>query len=60
MLKAHRWCSDAEAAGARRPLTEGNALFGIGCAVLSAGAVIAIGDDVDVHSSGGPIIPAPA
>ena len=45
MLKAHRWCTNASAAPeAFRPILEGNALFGIGCSVLEAGATIAVGD----------------
>ena len=58
--RAHRWCSDAASMGeALRPLLEGNALFGIGCAVHSTGGVIALGDHVEVHSSGARLIPAP-
>lgn len=60
VLKKHRWCSDAASAGdALRPLFEGNALFGVGCSVHPAGAVIAIGDEVDVHERGARIVPAP-
>jgi uncharacterized protein YcbX len=60
VLKAHRWCSNAESVGeAVRPLLEGNALFGIGCGVHSAGATIAIGDEVEAHTTGDRVIPAP-
>lgn len=60
VLKRHRWCSDAASAGeALRPLFEGNALFGIGCSVHPADAVIAVGDEVNVHETGARIIPAP-
>lgn len=61
VLKQHRWCSDAASAGeALRPLFEGNALFGIGCSVHPTGAVITVGDEVNVHATGTPIIAAPA
>lgn len=60
VLRATRWCSDAEAVGdALRPLFQGNALFGIGCSIQPAGTVIAVGDEVAVHETGDPIIPAP-
>lgn len=60
VLKQHRWCSDAASADASlRPLLEGNALFGIGCSVRPEGAVISVGDEVDVHDTGARIIPAP-
>jgi uncharacterized protein YcbX len=61
VLKRHRWCSEAASVDeALRPLFEGNALFGIGCSVQPTDAVIAVGDDVDVHETGTPIIPAPS
>ena len=60
VLKSHRWCSDASSADeALRPLFEGNALFGIGCSVRPVAAMIAVGDEVSVHDSGSPVIPAP-
>ncbi len=60
VLKSHRWCSDAATLGeALRPLFEGNALFGIGCSVHPTDAVIAVGDEVNVHETGDRIIPAP-
>ncbi len=60
VLRKHRWCSDAASAGeALRPLFEGNALFGIGCSAQPVGATVAVGDEVDVHASSSPIIPAP-
>lgn len=61
VLKTHRWCSEAASASeALRPLLEGNALFGIGCSVHTAGATIAIGDEIEIHRCGARIIPAPA
>lgn len=60
VLKSHRWCSDAASLGeALRHLLEGNALFGIGCSVHPADAVIAVGDEVNVHETGDRIIPTP-
>lgn len=61
VLKRHRWCADAASAGdALQPLLEGNALFGIGCSVHPSGAMIAVGDEVAVHTIGAPVIAAPA
>lgn len=60
VLKAHRWCSEAPSVDeGLRPLFEGNALFGIGCAVQPVGATISVGDEVTVHDVGDPVIPAP-
>jgi len=60
VLKEHRWCSDTSAVDeALRPLLQGNALFGIGCSVEPEGAVISVGDELSVHDSGAPAIPAP-
>ena len=60
VLRRHRWCSDARLAPeALRPLLEGNALFGIGCSIEPAGATLAVGDEVQVHQRGEPVIPAP-
>lgn len=60
VLKAHRWCTNASAAPeAFRPILEGNALFGIGCSVLEAGATIAVGDTLVIDRTADPIIPAP-
>lgn len=61
VLKAHRWCSQAPSVlAALRPVLEGNALFGIACLVVRAGATVAVGDDVIVHRTGPRVIDAPS
>ena len=60
VLKAHRWCTDAT--GFEEPIKsffEGNAMFGIGCSVLDAGATISVGDALTVNETGDRLIPAP-
>ncbi|MEM9042670.1 MAG: MOSC N-terminal beta barrel domain-containing protein [Actinomycetota bacterium] len=60
VLKAHRWCPDASAAPEPlRPLLEGNALFGIGCSVETAGVEVAAGDEIVVHRTGVRVIDPP-
>lgn len=49
VLKRFRWCTDApRLPEAVRPLIAGNALFGVGGSVQPEGAVITVGDPVEV------------
>jgi len=49
VLKRYRWCAAApDESGLVRAMMEGNALFGVACAVTPQGATIAVGDRVDV------------
>lgn len=53
VLRAHRWCTDASAAPAGLSgVLEGSALFGVGAAIGPVGAVIAVGDGVEVLERG--------
>jgi MOSC domain-containing protein len=60
VLRAHRWCEDAAAAGA--PLADvlpGNALFGIACGAGPVDAVVSVGDAVDVRATADPVVTPP-
>jgi len=60
-LRAHRWCESApDMPKGLRAALEGNALFGISCAVAPAGSTVSIGDPVEVIATAPPVIPAPA
>jgi uncharacterized protein YcbX len=60
VLKEHRWCAEApELSDAVQALVCGNALFGVGCSAAPEGAVVAVGDRVDVLERGDPVLAAP-
>ena len=61
VLKKYRWCAEApELSAPLRDLVCGNALFGIGCSAGPDGALIRVGDPIEVVEAGGPLLPAPA
>ncbi len=60
VLRSHRWCADAAGApAAARPLLEGNALFGLACAIGPVGAILRVGDPVTVLETSPPLLPPP-
>ena len=60
VLRSHRWChSVPDAPGHVRRAVEGNALFGVTFTSLDEGAVISVGDEVEVMETGSPLIAAP-
>jgi len=61
VLRAHRWCESVPhmPAGLRAVL-EGNALFGIACAIGPEGAILRIGDTLTVHATTDPLIVPPS
>jgi len=60
VLRSHRWCSSVpDAPGHVRRAVEGNALFGVTFTSLDEGAVISVGDEVEVAVTAAPLIPAP-
>ena len=60
VLKRHRWCTDASSLPeSLRPLLAGNALFGVAASIAPAGATITVGDPVDVHTTGTPLLDPP-
>ena len=60
VLRAHRWCSEAPTLeGNWKTMTEGNALFGMGCRVAPAGSTIKVGDLVEVQTFQDPILAPP-
>ncbi|HCB34883.1 MAG TPA: hypothetical protein DEP66_00475 [Acidimicrobiaceae bacterium] len=63
VLRRHRWCDDASAAFPDSPgvraMLEGNALFGVGCAVGDTGATLTVGDPVVVESVRPPVLAPP-
>lgn len=60
VLKRYRWCSDAPSVPeAVRPLIAGNALFGVGASIRPEGAVIAVGDPVQVKATREPLVVVP-
>lgn len=61
VLKAHRWCSEAPP-GLSRGLTsmfQNKGFFGVACAIAPEGAVIRVGDALEVHSTREPLLAAP-
>lgn len=61
ILRQHRWCEkgsleDPFLAG----FLEGNALFGIACSIGAPGAVVSVGDAVQVTERGQPVLAPPA
>lgn len=59
-LREHRWCDAAPGVPAGlRGLVEGNALFGIAAPIGPVGAVVQVGDEVEVTETVEPIIGAP-
>lgn len=57
VLRAHRWCTDAPGIdGAFRSIVEGNGLFGVGCSIEPAGAVLKLGDEVTVRTTAPPVL----
>jgi uncharacterized protein len=60
VLKRYRWCSDAlNVPAAVRPLIAGNALFGVGGSIRPEGAVITVGDPVEVTATRQPLVEMP-
>ena len=60
VLKRLRWCSDAPGIPeAVRGLIAGNALFGVGASIRQAGAVIAVGDPVELSATREPLAVVP-
>jgi uncharacterized protein len=58
VLKAHRWCDAVETEdGIARAILPGNALFGVGAAIVPEGATIAVGDEVEVLETTMPFLP---
>jgi uncharacterized protein len=61
VLRAHRWCADAPTlADGWRRMFQGQALFGLGATIGEVGAVVRVGDALDVHATTSPIIPPPS
>ncbi len=61
VLRQHRWCDQAEGySPAMRRMLEGNAIFGIACAIDPDGAVLSVGDPVSVTATGPPLLTPPA
>jgi uncharacterized protein len=60
VLKRFRWCTDApRVPEVVRPLMAGNALFGVGGSIQPEGAVVAVGDPVDVVTTGEALVAVP-
>jgi hypothetical protein len=60
VLKRYRWCSDAPGVPELvRPLVAGNALFGVAGSIREEGAVVAVGDAVDVVAAAAPLVTVP-
>ena len=61
VLAAHRKVTSApEVPDALKPIVEGSAIFGIGCAAGPEGTVLKIGDALDVAAQREPMLPPPA
>lgn len=64
VLRHHRWCDDASDAYPHRPgmraMLEGNSLFGVACTIDPPGAMLRVGDEVTVSSTGLPVLAPPA
>lgn len=59
-LRAYRWCSEAPTLeGNVRSMMEGNGVFGMGCRIGPAGAILAVGDVLTVQSLQDPILAPP-
>ena len=60
VLKRFRYCSEASSLPeALRALIAGNALFGVGGSIAPEGAVITLGEPVEVVATGEPLLAAP-
>jgi uncharacterized protein YcbX len=60
VLRAHRWCDDAAAAGPKlRKMLEGNGLFGVACGIGPVGTELRVGDPLEVLSTRAPLVAAP-
>jgi hypothetical protein len=60
VLKRHRWCADAPTIeGGFRTIVEGNALFGIGCAIGPPGATLRLGDELTITTTAPPVLAMP-
>lgn len=60
VLAAHRKVTEAPSLpDPVRPIVVGSAVFGIGCAVGPAGAVVAVGDTLDVAETTAPLLAPP-
>jgi uncharacterized protein YcbX len=60
-LRAHRWCTGAPSLPEGwQPFFSGQPLFGVGATVAPAGAVLRVGDPVEVQATAAPVIAAPA
>lgn len=61
ILRAHRWCESVDVEDPMiKGMLEGNALFGIACALGPVDTVVSVGDELVVGATGDPLIPAPA
>ena len=61
ILRQHRWCASAPGLDdTLRSFVEGNALFGIGCAIGPVGATVCVGDELIVNATAEPILAAPS
>lgn len=57
VLKAHRWCAELpDASPLEQMMLPGNALFGMAASIEPVGVEIAVGDVVEVLSTGEPLI----
>src|SRR3954452_1585481 len=57
VLRQHRWCTSAPTLSPTlRTVVEGNGLFGLGCSIGRAGAVVRLGDSITVHTTAPPVL----
>lgn len=60
-LRAHRWCREAPSLPERwHPFFAGKPLFGLGATIAPVGAVVRVGDPVEVLDTAAPLIAPPA
>lgn len=60
-LRAHRWCTGAPTLPEGwQPFFSGKPLFGLGATIAPVGAVVRVGDPVEVHATAAPLIAPPA
>jgi uncharacterized protein YcbX len=60
VLRAHRWCTGAPTlAEGWQPFFLGKGLFGLGATIGAPGAVVRVGDALDVHATAAPLLSAP-
>jgi uncharacterized protein YcbX len=60
-LRAHRWCTGAPSLSPGwQPFFQGQPLFGLGATIAPAGAVVRVGDRLEVHITADPLIAPPA